>query len=164
MELYRIVFEKWADRLYAPGISGRWNLEGEFVVYSSSSRSLCMAESMVHKLGQGLLGARFCMMVLEVPDELLHEEIGLDQLPSDWRLESSYKLSQPLGSRWYQAMASPLLKVPSALVPKDHNWVINARHPDFGSIRLKDREPFLYDGRFIEVDKLVSKRKREEGA
>ena len=68
MEVYRTVFEWFADDLYAPGFSGRWNQEGELVVYAASSRSLSSMESMVHKMGQGMLGSRFTMMVLEIPD------------------------------------------------------------------------------------------------
>ncbi len=63
MEVYRIVFEKFADKLYAPGFSGRWNLDGEFVIYAASSRSLASMENMVHKMGQGILGTRFTVMV-----------------------------------------------------------------------------------------------------
>ena len=37
MEIYRIVLERYADQLYAPGFSGRWNYDydGEFVIYAA---------------------------------------------------------------------------------------------------------------------------------
>jgi RES domain-containing protein len=160
MEVYRTVFEWFADDLYAPGISGRWNQEGEFVIYAASSRSLSAMENMVHKMGQGMLGSRFTMMVLEIPDELPLTTITRQQLPESWKLESSYALSQPLGSRWYQAGASLLLEVPSALVPAENNYVLNARHPDFARVRIKAREPFVYDYRFVAFDRDLKKAKR----
>ncbi|WP_114783101.1 RES family NAD+ phosphorylase [Botryobacter ruber] len=159
MELYRIVLERFADRLYAPGFSGRWNYDGEFVIYAGSNRSLCSLENMVHKMGQGVLGSRFMMMVLELPDDLLQTTISLHQLPTDWKLASSYSLTQPLGSAWYEAAETPLLKVPSAVVPTEHNYVINARHPDFTKIKIKAREPFTYDYRFVEMDLKLKKSK-----
>ena len=159
MELYRIVLQRFADRLYAPGFSGRWNYDGEFVIYAGSNRSLCSLENMVHKMGQGVLGSRFMMMVLELPDDLLQTTISLHQLPHDWKLASSYSFTQPLGSAWYEAAETPLLKVPSAVVPTESNYVINARHPDFSRIRIKDREPFTYDYRFVEMDLKLKKTK-----
>jgi RES domain-containing protein len=161
MEIYRIVFERFADRLYAPGYSGRWNYEGEFVIYSGSNRSLSYLENMVHKMGQGVLGTNFTLMVLELPDHLPQTVISLQDLPPDWNLGSSYSLTQPLGSRWYEAGQTLLLKVPSAVVPTEFNWVLNARHPDFPQVTIKAREPVQYDHRFVGIDKeLVRARKK----
>lgn len=160
MEVYRTVFERFADSLYAPGISGRWNYEGEFVVYAASSRSLSSMENMVHKMGQGMLGARFTMMVLEIPDALPRTTISRQQLPESWKLESSYALTQPLGSQWYQSGESLLLEVPSALVPAEKNFVLNARHPDFAQVKIKALEPFVYDYRFVAFDKDLQKLKK----
>jgi RES domain-containing protein len=161
MELYRIVFERFADRLYAPGFSGRWNYDGQFVIYSGSSRSLASMENMVHKMGQGVLGAKFMVMVLEIPDNLPITTITPQELPAGWKLESSYSQTQPLGSAWYEAGGTMLLKVPSAIVPAEYNFVLNARHPDFAKVKLKTKEPFVYDYRFISIDKeLVSRKKK----
>lgn len=161
MELYRIVYGKFTDRLFAPGFSGRWNREGQFVVYTASNRSLASLENMVHKMGQGVLGASFIMMVLELPDGLPMTTITRADLPQDWKLESSYQLTQPLGADWYDAGETLLLKVPSAVVPEEFNIVLNARHPDFTKVQIKEREPFRYDHRFVAMEKeLVKGRKR----
>ena len=161
MELYRIVFERYADRLYAPGFSGRWNNDGQFVIYAGSSRSLASMENMVHKMGQGVLGAKFVVMILDVPDHLPIKTITQQQLPAGWKLESSYSQTQPLGSAWYETGETLLLKVPSAIVPAEFNFVLNARHPDFAQVKLKIKEPFVYDYRFISIDKeLVSRKKK----
>lgn len=161
MELYRIVFERFADRLYAPGFSGRWNYDGQFVIYASSSRSLASMENMVHKMGQGILGAKFVVMILDIPNELPITTITPQELSTGWKLESSYTQTQPIGSAWYEAAETLLLKVPSAVVPAEYNFVLNARHPDFTQVILKSKEPFVYDYRFISIDKeLISGRKK----
>src|SRR5215217_2948594 len=98
MEVYRIVFEKFADQLYAPGFSGRWNYDSEYVIYAASSRSLASMENMVHKMGQGILGTRFTVMVLEIPDILPVKIITIPELPANWKLASNYADTQPLGS------------------------------------------------------------------
>ena len=58
-----------------------------------------------------------------------------------------------MGSAWYRSNETLLLKVPSAVVPTEHNYVINARHPDFAQVQIKTREPFAYDYRFVAIDK-----------
>ncbi|RDC66538.1 RES family NAD+ phosphorylase [Adhaeribacter pallidiroseus] len=153
MEVYRIVFEKFADKLYAPGFSGRWNFDGEFVIYAAASRSLASMENMVHKMGQGILGTRFTVMVLHFPDSTAIKTITTQNLPTNWKLASSYAETQPLGSAWYHAQETLLLKVPSAVVPTEYNYVINARYPDFPQVQIKSRETFAYDYRFVAMDK-----------
>ena len=112
-------------------------------------------------MGQGVLGASFVMMVLELPESLPLTTLTRADLPSDWKLESSYQLTQPLGAAWYEAGETLLLKVPSAVVPEEFNYVLNARHPDFAKVQIKVREPFRYDHRFVAMEKeLVKGRKR----
>jgi len=157
MEIYRIVLERYADKLYAPGFSGRWNYDGEFIIYAASSRSLAAMENMVHKMGQGILGTNFVVMVLGIPDNLAVTNITVQDLPHGWKLESSYSDTQPFGSDWYKKSETLLLKVPSAVVPGEYNFVINARHRDFSQVKLKYKEPFVYDYRFVTMDKLLTK-------
>ncbi|MFC6999664.1 RES family NAD+ phosphorylase [Rufibacter roseus] len=161
MHLYRIVFERFADRLYAPGFSGRWNYDGEFVIYAGSSRSLASMENMVHKMGQGILGGRFTIMVLEVPNKASVTVVSQKDLPKSWKVESHYALTQPIGSAWYQKGESLLLQVPSAIVPAENNFVLNARHPEFAQVQIIAREPFEYDHRFIFFDKTLAGKKKE---
>jgi len=162
MEIYRIVLERYADRLYAPGFSGRWNYDGEFVIYAASSRSLAAMENMVHKMGQGVLGTNFVVMVLDIPDNLSITNIAIPELPFGWKLASSYADTQPIGSDWYKKSETLLLKVPSAVVPGEYNFVINARHPDFSKVTIKRKEPFEYDYRFVAIDKELIKGKKRD--
>ena len=152
MLLYRIIFSKYAEARYAPGFSGRWNREGERVLYTSNSPSLAMSETMAHRLGQGLLTSGFSLITFKVPDEIPMEEISPAQLPADWRLFTSYRISQPLGSAWYQKKESLFLKDPSAVVPAEYNVLINTSHPAFEKVCVEKREAFPFDERFISID------------
>jgi len=163
MEVYRIVLERFSDQLYAPGLSGRWNYDNEFVIYAASSRSLAAMENMVHKMGQGVLGTNFTIMVLDIPDSLSITKITTPDLPVGWKLESSYADTQPIGSSWYQTGETLLLQVPSAVVPNEYNFVLNARHPNFPQIKIEYNEPFEYDYRFVIMDKPLIKVKKDEG-
>ncbi|AHM60277.1 hypothetical protein D770_10100 [Flammeovirgaceae bacterium 311] len=152
MLLYRIIFSKYAEAKFAPGESGRWNVEGERVLYTSSSPALAMSETMAHRLGQGFLSAGYSLITFEVSDAIPLEEISRSQLPEDWRLYSSYSISQPLGSQWFRRKETLLLRVPSAVVPGDYNVVVNATHPHYDQLREVGREAFPFDQRFIQAD------------
>ena len=81
-----------------------------------------------------------------------YQLLSRGELPEDWKLESSYKLTQPRGSAWYEAGKAALLKVPTAVVPEEFNFVQNARHPDFPKVKIVRREPFRYDHRFVTIE------------
>ena len=160
MLLYRIIFAKYAEAKFASGDSGRWNTDGQPVLYTSTSPALAMAEVMAHRLGQGYLTAGYSLITFEVPDSIACQEIRRSELPDDWRLFSSYAVSQPLGSTWFRKQQTLLLRVPSAVVPGDTNVVVNAMHPDYALLQEQGREPFPFDERFIEADRKLKESMR----
>lgn len=161
MLLYRLIFAKYANSKFASGDSGRWNRDGERVLYTSTSPALAMSEIMAHRLGQGYLTAGYSLVTFEIPDSIGCEVIERSQLPEDWRLFSSYAISQPLGSTWFQQSRTLLLRVPSAVVPGDTNVVVNATHPDYELLREKDRQAFPFDERFIRADQEVKEARKQ---
>lgn len=146
MEVFRVTLAKYADSLFASGWEGRWNKEGERVIYTASSRSLACLENVVHRRGQGLL-ADFRVMVIYVPDHLPHQRVELADLAKDWNRKTDVSDSQQHGSSWYIEGQTPVLSVPSAVVPMERNVVINAEHPDSDTIQLIHTEPFYFDPR-----------------
>ncbi|UYZ60257.1 RES family NAD+ phosphorylase [Hymenobacter latericus] len=146
MLLYRICLAKYADGLFASGYRARWNYKDQFVIYAASSRALACLENVVHRSGEGL-NDQFRVLVIDVPDDLLIEEIKLEQLPVGWEKASRYAVCQPLGSAWYEARRSAVLRVPSSIVPQESNYLLHSRHPDFPRIRIVAREEFAFDSR-----------------
>jgi RES domain-containing protein len=149
--LYRICLAKYADGLFASGYRARWNFKDQFVIYCAASRALACLENVVHRSGEGL-NEQFRVLVIDVPDDLLVEEIKLTDLPADWAKASRYALCQPLGSQWYEARRSPVLRVPSSIVPQESNYLLHSRHPDFPRIQIVAREPFSFDARIKAAD------------
>ena len=146
MEIYRICLAKYASELVASGNPGRWNLRGQLVIYAAGSRALACLENVVHRSGEGL-NSLFKVIRINAPDALLIEELTLDQMPPDWQLPRHYARCQPLGTAWYQRQTAAVLRVPSSIIAHEHNYVLNARHPDFGQIRIVGREDFEFDSR-----------------
>jgi RES domain-containing protein len=151
MLLYRICLAKYADGLFASGYRARWNYKDQFVIYTAGSRALACLENVVHRSGEGLTDP-FRVLVIDVPDDLLIEEIKLADLPADWEKASRYAVCQPLGSDWYEARRSAVLRVPSSIVPQESNYLLHSRHPDFARIRIVAREAFSFDPRIKALD------------
>jgi RES domain-containing protein len=146
MLVYRICLAKYADDLFASGYRARWNYKDQFVIYTASSRALACLENVVHRSGEGL-NDQFRVLVIDVPDDLLVEEIALGQLPSNWEKASRYAVCQPLGAAWYTQRSSAVLRVPSSIIPQESNYILNSRHPEFKRIQIVTREEFGFDAR-----------------
>lgn len=92
------------------------------------------------------------MMVLSISDQPdLITEIKSSELPLDWRTTDAYPELQELGSDWYHSKRSLVLKVPSAVIPQEHNLLINTDHPNFlTDVKLVWTEDYFWDDRLLE--------------
>lgn len=57
--------------------------------------------------------------------------------------------SQSLGDWWIKVNTSAVLKVASAIVPHEHNYLLNPAHPDFTQIRTDPPALFHFDPRLF---------------
>lgn len=150
MELFRISAEKYSSKLSSSGSANRWNKKGEFVIYTGSSRSLSTLELVVHRSAIKPAIA-YKLMVISVSDsDELVKTIKTKDLPTDWRLFKAYPELQQIGSDWYSSQESLLLRVPSAVIPYEYNYVINVNHPDFkDNVKLIRQEDYFWDDRLL---------------
>ena len=153
MEVFRIVHEKHSHRLMSSGIAARWNSDGHFVIYTSTSRALACLENMVHRGGEGISGL-FRTLVIEVPSNLKMKKISSKDLPSEWSALENISFTRRIGDDWLKKMSSPLLKVPSAIIPDENNLILNPAHDDFKKIKIKSIEAFTFDIRLLQKRKL----------
>jgi RES domain-containing protein len=146
MEVFRIAAPRYAQVLTASGVANRWNTAGQYVLYTAANASLACLENVVHRGAEGLQ-APFKLMRLEIPDQLLIEEVTLNLLPAGWQQVASYAQCQEIGAAWYQLRRSAVLKVPSAIIAFEANYLLNTGHPDFGQVKLLGAEDFVFDSR-----------------
>lgn len=148
--VYNIRKAKYADALIASGASNRWNKKDEFVIYTGSSRALSVLELLVHRAYIRIDESyRIMKISLKVKEEDI-EEVKLKKLPSDWQPIHAYGVLQEIGSSWYREMKKPILKVPSAIVQREFNYLLNTRHLDFSQkVKIKEVEEFSWDDRLI---------------
>lgn len=68
----------------------------------------------------------------------------------DWKAVSSRSKTQALGDKWARSQISPVLQVPSIILPIEHNYLINPEHEGFEEIRVYDPEDLPVDPRLTE--------------
>lgn len=153
MQVYQICLTKYANSLFASGRGNRWNSAGNLVIYAAANQSLACLQNVVHRSGEGLNGS-FAVMVIEVGEDVGAEAILITDLPDEWRRRRMYPYCRKLGDAWYERGGTAVLKVPSTIVPGDSVYLLNARHPDMlsGKIRLLRTEPFRFDPRIKSPD------------
>ena len=136
-------FDGEGARLYG----GRWNSPGIPAVYASESRALATLEVLAGlQMNSPLPG--YVLIPAEF-DEALVEVIELNEVPADWRQHPPAPSTQRLGDDWISRGESAVLQVPSALVPKESNFVLNPRHPDFSAIHVGEPELLSLDPRLL---------------
>lgn len=140
-----------ADDLSGEGAKrsgGRWNEEGLPVVYATENRALACLETIVHLAAAGLPLNRYLVRVA-IPDALwaTAERQDAASLPVGWDADPPGRASIRFGSDWLKSGRSPVLTVPSVIVPEEFNVLINPRHPDATGITATKVRRWLYDPR-----------------
>lgn len=150
MLVYRICRTKYAQQLVASGIAGRWNTEGQKVIYTAGSASLACLEVLANLSGAILQDLDFSIVTISIPTILKTEEIDTNKLQhvkSNWHALENYHVTQKLGNEWLSANKTAVLKVPSAIIDIENNYLINPMHPDFWNIKLVNISAFSFDSR-----------------
>src|SRR3981081_528643 len=127
MIVFRITLERFAGSLVASGNPARWNSKDIKVIYTAGSRALACLENVVHRSSLGLK-ERFRTVLIEIPDDITIEEIPLASLAQGWREYSRYQYKQEIGDQWVKRSFAAVLKIPSAIIPEEFNYLINPLH------------------------------------
>ncbi|MEX0713878.1 MAG: RES domain-containing protein [Pirellulales bacterium] len=126
---------------------GRWNGKGTAIVYTAGSASLAALEILVHVGSHELLEAyQLCEITLE---DALVEKLDGAKLPGNWQSEPAPAELKQIGDTWASSNSSAALRVPSAVVETEFNYLLNPSHPDFARIRIGAFRPFRFDPRLI---------------
>lgn len=150
MIVYNIRKSKYADSLKASGVANRWNKDEEYVIYAGGSISLSTLELVAHRNAIDVTtGYKLLFIKLDIQETDI-TEIRTSELPLNWKAIESYPDLQNIGSEWYQSKKTLILKVPSALVHWESNYLINLNHPDFlKKVTIDSSENFIWDNRLM---------------
>ncbi len=152
MVVFRIEREKYLpDMLLGIGASlvqgFRWNSLGTRMVYTAESRALATLEVAVHlDLSKDLPDDRFYVEI-EIPDEVLIQEVRQEELPEGWDSKPPVQATQTIGDDFVQYGEAAVLKVPSSIVPQEFNYLINPLHPDAAGLKILSTSRMRFDSR-----------------
>jgi RES domain-containing protein len=134
-------------RAHGPGLdgaggrhtAGRWHRQGTPVVYFGANAAIVVLEKLAHLNPDAL------------PDDLMlarfEGALSLENAqPADL---GNIEETRELGKQWLTRASSCVLRVPSVIVPEEHNLVLNPLHPEVGHMALARERPFEFDGRLL---------------
>jgi RES domain-containing protein len=129
--------------------SGRWHTRGRRIVYCAQTPAAALLEILVHsEIKVRDLPASYRLLRIEAPENAAGEQVRLDQLPIDWVARSD--VTRVIGDEWLATSRSPLLLVPSAVVPETLNVLLNPIHSDAGRIVIAQVSDHVIDPRLLE--------------
>ena len=149
---WRLVKTRYASTAFdgegARRYGARWNPPGTRVAYASDSVALATLEVLV-QLGSSATLAAYSLASLQFPDALV-EALEDSALPKNWRHFPAPPSTQSVGTRWVKEARSAVLRVPSAIIPSAHNFLLNPLHPDFAKVIIDPPRTFEFDPRLLE--------------
>lgn len=146
MVVYRITVKEYRKDISGTGAmlyGGRWNSKGRRLLYSASSLSLAALETAVN-LPPGAIRKDFYCIEIALNNSLsIEEPTGL---PRDWKSYPYSPYTVEIGDDFLKR-GGFCLKVPSAVIETEYNYLINPEHPAFDQVHLQDIRPFIFDRR-----------------
>ncbi len=138
MVVYRVANVKYKEAtlsgIGAEKVGGRWNEVGTRAVYCSQNISLALLAYYVHSKNSASLPTKILVAKIQFPDAFEIDE--LKQLPKGWH-QFPYSLAS---TQTFTALAKSrdffALKVPSAIVPLEFNFVLNPLYTNFGKVAI----------------------------
>jgi RES domain-containing protein len=129
--------------------SARWHTRGKPVVYLAESPAGAMLERIVHLVDmneEGNLPPTYNLMQVSAPDELAIKQLNA-LAPADWKERSEF--TNAIGDAWLASLETPLARVPSAIVPRTWNYLLNPEHPDAKQVQVIEAIREQFDNRLF---------------
>ena len=150
MIIYRLTTSEFANDLSGDGAKiygGRWNPAGFAALYISEFISLSILEILV-RADKFTSPDTYTLLNIQIPENSV-ANIELKKLKDGWQSHIEYTRS--IGEEFLKTNQTLVLKVPSAIVPQEHNFLINPQHKDFKKIKIISTELLELDKRLLQT-------------
>ena len=150
MIIYRLATSEFADDLSGEGAKiygGRWNPVGLAAVYISEFISLSILEILV-RANKFTSPDTYTLLSIQIPESST-VTIELKKLKSEW--QNSIEYTRSIGEEFLRDNQTLVLKVPSAIVTQEHNFLINPLHKDFKKVKIVHSELLELDKRLLQI-------------
>lgn len=120
-------------------------------MYLSSTPASALLEILVHlEIEEGHLPRFYKLLEIQVPDDVSIEKLeDWAKLPKGWPKKQA--VTRTLGDQWLERNSAALLEIPSSLVPKTSNFLLNPLHPDAAKIQIVSVSKQALDSRLLQV-------------
>jgi len=116
--------------------SGRWHTRGRRIVYCAPNPAAALLEVLVHaEIDLEDLPASYRYLEIEIPAATPRETLDPAALPSGW--QSRLDLTRAAGDAWLDSLRTPVLIVPSVIVPETGNVLLNPSHPEAAGVSIR---------------------------
>lgn len=90
----------------------------------------------------------YSLVAVTFPGELVRV-LADTALPPNWKQSPAPQETRDLGDKWVAETRSAILRVPSAIIEEEYNYLINPAHPDFARLKITEPKPFRLDPRLV---------------
>ena len=146
MIVYRLTTGKYANDISGTGskiYGGRWNPPGVAALYTSQYISLSILEILV-RASKFTSPSSYTLLSIEIPAIGIYE-LQLNKIKKEWQNDLNY--TQQIGEDFMHENQSLCIKVPSAIVPQENNFLLNPLHSEFKKIKIISSELLQLDKR-----------------
>jgi RES domain-containing protein len=127
----------------------RWSFAGHRVVFMAESPAGAMLEILVHlPFEDGELPDTYQLMSIQAPEGVNVKELHPPRR-ADWR--TKIEITQRIGTAWLVSGETPLARVPSAIMPRTSNYLLNPAHPDASSVVIHEIIRERFDDRLFRL-------------
>ena len=148
MIIYRLAIEPFKDDLSGEGAKlygGRWNPPGKAALYATENISLAVLEILV-RTDLYHIPPNYHLVKIEIPANVIPAIIRKNKLKPGWKNDTDY--TRGMGYDFLQSSNNLLLKIPSAIIDEEHNFIINPSHSDSKKIKITTGK-FHFDKRLF---------------
>jgi len=152
MIVYRVGRTKFSKDLTGEGArlyGGRWNHVLCPCIYTSESRSLAVLEYTVN-VNIDDIPRSLSITTFQIPDKGI-QELTIADLPGNWKESPAPASTKDFGTNLLNSAASPILRIPSAVIFQEFNFILNPKHVDSKDFKILHVEDFVYDVRIKSV-------------
>ncbi len=147
LKVFRIVKAKRSESAFsgegAKLFGGRWHHQGYTAVYTSGSLSLAALEILVNLDEFPPKEIQYVSIAAVLPEKVAVQ--SMDSLPEGWDGVPAPIVTQEYGTDWIRSANTAVLRVPSAIIDSEYNYLLNPLHPDFKKIIIEDPQPFSFE-------------------
>ena len=145
--LYRAAYGPGLDGIGGTFADGRWHRRGARVVYFGATAAIVVLERLAHT-DPDLLPSDLRLACFEFPEPIFSTNVeDISPLAENWMRDEN--ATRRIGGQWWRERSSPLLLVPSAILPEEANYLLNAQHPEAKSLQLIRERSLTFDPRLI---------------